>query len=54
MKKEVYKNIQLRVTPEFHKLLKMYCAENNYSVQDYVVGLIRDKFRYKLDDKKNV
>jgi predicted HicB family RNase H-like nuclease len=53
---EYSKNIQLRVSPEFHKQLKMYCAENGISLQDFVVSLIRDKFR-KLcaeKDKENV
>ena len=40
MKKEVYKNIQLRVSPEFHTILKMYCVHRGVSLQEYVLGMI--------------
>ena len=51
MKKEVYKNIQLRVSPEFHTILKVYCVKRGISLQKCIVDLI---FENLGDVKKNV
>lgn len=36
------KNIVLRVEPEFHQQVKLYVTMNNTTLQDYIVGLIKD------------
>jgi hypothetical protein len=52
MKKEVIKNIQLRVTPELHKCLKVYCVRCNTSIQGLFMEMIEDFFK-KGQKKKN-
>ncbi len=36
------KNIVLRVEPNFHQQVKLYVTMNNTTLQDYIVGLIKN------------
>ncbi len=36
------KNIVLRVEPDFHRQVKLYVTINNTTLQDYIVGLIKN------------
>lgn len=35
------KNIVLRVNPDFHQQVKLYVTMHNTTLQEYIVGLIR-------------
>lgn len=36
------KNIVLRVDSDFHQKVKLYVTMNNTTLQNYIVGLIKD------------
>lgn len=36
------KNIVLRVDPNFHQQVKLYVTINNTTLQNYIIGLIKD------------
>lgn len=42
---EVKKNIVLRVEPEFHQQIKVFVAMQNTTLQDYIVGLIKEDLK---------
>ena len=41
MKEEKVRNIVLRVDNDFHKKIKMYVTQEETTLQDYIVGLIK-------------
>ena len=40
MKAEVKKILNVRVTPEYQRALKIYLAEKGLTMQDYIKGLM--------------
>jgi predicted HicB family RNase H-like nuclease len=51
---EYSKNIQLRVTPEFHKQIKLYCINMECTLQDYIESVVRADLRMNGVDKEIV
>lgn len=46
-KVDTRRTITLRLTPEEHKSLKMYCVEHDEKMQEWIVGLIRNEIGFK-------
>ena len=46
MKNEERKIISIRVEPEVHKQLKMIAIQENTTLQDYIVNLIKKNMEY--------
>lgn len=44
------KNIVLRVEPEFHQQIKLYVTMKNTTLQDYIVGLIKNDMEKNKDE----
>lgn len=38
----------LRLEPDMHKALKVYCAEKGESMQDFILKAIQDKAKQKV------
>jgi predicted HicB family RNase H-like nuclease len=51
---EYSKNIQLRVTPELHKMIKLYCINMECTLQDYIESVVRADLRMNGVDKEIV
>lgn len=45
------KNIVLRVDQDFHKQVKLYVTMNNTTLQDYIVGLIKNDIEQNKENK---
>lgn len=43
------KNIVLRVDPDLHQKIKIYVTLNNTTLQDYIVGLIKNDMELNKD-----
>ena len=51
--KKLIKNISLRVTPEMFKAMKMYCVENETTLQDYLTLLIKADLVKRCNNKED-
>ncbi len=47
------KNIVLRVDPDFHQKVKLYVTMNNTTLQDYIVGLIKNDMGKNRTERNN-
>lgn len=48
------KLLGVRVTPEFHKVIKQVALNNDVTIQDYVIGLILKDIENNQKELKNI
>lgn len=46
------KNIVLRVEPDFHQQVKLYVTMNKTTLQDYIVGLIKNDMKQNKKEQE--